>query len=154
MPLAWKPVPLDRFPKQLRPILPMKQTAWLSLAFLVFSHSLYAFEPKIEIVEQFDDFSVVAYIPGTDFADNPPWNAGVDAPPLSVYEAITAVRNFQENAEVELPVREVELRTMPRHEKSWHYLIRVENAERQSRNEIYVVLMNGKVIPAVIKPNA
>jgi len=41
---------------------------------------------------------------------------------------------------------------VPRHGKQWHYLIKVANESLRSKYSVYVVLMNGVVIPAMIEP--
>ncbi|VAW56988.1 hypothetical protein MNBD_GAMMA07-2027, partial [hydrothermal vent metagenome] len=36
--------------------------------------------------------------------------------------------------------------------KHWHYLVKTEDNTAKTKYNIYVVLMNGKVIPAIIEP--
>jgi len=128
----------------------MKYGFHLFFAVLFLSTNALAYEPKIEIVEQFDDLKMIAFLNKADLDKNPEWNPASSAPPLSVLEAIQAVKVFSKKSD--LALNEIEIRTVPRHGKQWHYLIKVANESLRSKYSVYVVLMNGVVIPAMIEP--
>lgn len=127
----------------------MKYYRCLLIAILVLSTNAHAFQPKIEIIEQFDDTRMVAFISPDAVNNSPEWNPDLAAPPLSVGEAVQAVKNFVKSPTT---VEEIEIRHIPKHEKHWHYLVKVSSGETKPKYRIYVVLMDGKVIPAIIEP--
>lgn len=123
------------------------------MAALVLSANAHAFQSKVEILEQFDNLRMVAFISMEDIDNSPVWNPERGAPPLTIIDAIKAVRNFGKSSAVSGEIKEIELRPVPRHEKHWHYLIKVANDAMTSKYNVYAVLMDGKVIPAIIEPN-
>lgn len=127
----------------------MKYYRCLLIAILVLSTNVHAFQPNIEIFEQFDNIRMVAFISIEDINNNPDWNPDLGAPPLTVGEAIQAVKDFIKSTK---PIKEIEIRSVPKHEKKWHYLIKIANDAMKTKYDIYVVLMSGKVIPAIIEP--
>jgi len=131
----------------------MKHYLWLPL-FLIFSTSnaLAFHSENVEIFEQFDDLKMIAYINKKDILNNPEWNPNDSSPPLTIAEAIDAIKKFNKSSDLPRPLKEVELRLFPNQTKFWHYLIKVENNTAKTKYDVYVVLMNGKVIPAIIKP--
>jgi len=129
----------------------MKYYRCLLITFLVISTNVYAYQPKVEIIEQFDNLKMVAFISMEDIKNNPEWNPNLGTPPLTVSEAIQAVKNF---IKILAPIKEIEIRQVPKHEKQWHYLIKVANDSMKSKYSIFVVLMNGTVIPAMIEPQS
>ena len=114
-----------------------------------------AFQPSVEIIEQFDDVRLVAFVDEKDLENYPQWNPLHDAPPLSINKAIQSVSRFYKvnNAHsMSNAIKEIELRTIPKHQGLWHYLIKVKLGNNSSVGyQVYVVLMNGKVIPAMIE---
>ena len=130
----------------------MKYYRYLFMTFLVISTNTYAIQPKIEIFEQFDNLRMVAFISIEDINNSPEWYPDLGAPPLTVGEAIQAVKDFIKISRPAMAIKEIELRQMPKHEKHWHYLIKISNDAMKTKYEIYVVLMDGKVIPAIIEP--
>lgn len=122
------------------------------LASILLLSNAHAFQPKVEIVEQFDNLRLVAFISMEDITSSPEWNPNIDAPPLRVDEAIQAVKEFYAGSEGLAPIKEIEIRPVPRYETHWHYLIKIANPAKQTRYDIYVVLMSGRVIPAIIEP--
>jgi len=127
----------------------MKYYRYLLIAILVLSTNAYAFQPKLEIIEQFDNLRMVAFVSLEDVNNSPQWNPDSGTPSLTVGEAVQAVRNFVKHQAI---VKEIELRPLPNHVIHWHYLIKVQNDEMKSKYSVYVVLMSGKVIPAIIEP--
>lgn len=130
----------------------MQYYRYLLMLMLLLSTNAYALQPKIEIVEQFDNLRMVTFISEKDISNSPKWNPNSEAPPLSVGEAIKAVKKFVKNSKKSIDIREIEIRPVPRYEKHWHYLIKLTNNTKQTKYDIYVVLMDGKVIPAIIEP--
>jgi hypothetical protein len=122
------------------------------LTFLFLSTNAYALQPKIEIFEQFDNLKMVAFISTAEIENSPEWNPNLAPPPLTVGEAIQAVKDYVKTSETLGPVNEIEIRQVPKYEKNWHYLIKVANESMKSKYDVYVVLMNGMVIPAIIEP--
>ncbi len=111
------------------------------------------YQASIEIIEQFDDVRLVAFIRESDLENYPQWNPVKEAPPLTIGNAIQAVHDYHKKNNAELAtetVNEIELKKMTRHEKYWHYLIKIKiNDSKDAKYQVYVVLMNGKVIPAL-----
>ena len=132
----------------------MKYYRWLSLAIILLSTGAHAFQSKVEIFEQFDDLRMVAFISEKDINSNPEWKPGIGEPPLTVFQAIKAIRDFNKSSNNSGSIKEIELKPVPKHGKYWHYLIKITNDAKKSKYDIYVVLMNGKVIPAIIEPQA
>jgi len=131
----------------------MNYKGLLLLLTLAFSANAQSYQPSIEIIEQFDDVKLVAFIRESDLENYPQWNPVKEAPPLTINKAIQAVHNYHKKNNAELAtetVNEIELKKMTRHEKYWHYLIKIKiNGSDDARYQVYVVLMNGKVIPAL-----
>ena len=121
----------------------MKYYIYLFVSSLVFSTNVYALQPNIEIVEQFDDLRMVAFISEKDIDDSPVWNTNLTPPPLTVGEAIQAVKKFNKTTDAFSDIKEIEIRPVPEHETKWHYLIKVANDAKRSKFDIYMVLMNG-----------
>jgi len=126
----------------------MKHYSYLFFTIFLISANSYAVQPKIEIFEQFDNLRMVAFISVKDIADSPEWNPELTPPPLTVGEAIQALKHsFEIGA-----IKEIEIRLVPKYEQKWHYLIKTTNDEMRSKISTYVVLMNGIVVPAIIEP--
>jgi len=129
------------------------KSRWLLIFTLFIFGNTYAFQPSIEIIEQFDDVKLVAFLNNTDIENYPLWNPLTETPPLTVREAIQAVQNqYKKNNEKLIPeaVKEIEIRELAHHKSYWHYLIKIDtDGAKKPKYQIYVVLMNGKVIPAL-----
>lgn len=130
----------------------MRHIYLLTTLVLGLSTAAHAIQPRTEIIERFDDLRMVAFVPTADIVSSPEWNADTSEPPFSVAQAIRAVREF-EGGHLE-PVREIELRPIPESPTRWHYLVKTSNSAKTTRFDIYVVLMNGEVIPAMIEPES
>lgn len=111
------------------------------------------YQSSIEIIEQIDDVRLVAFIRESDLENYPQWQPVKEAPPLTIREAIQAVHAYHKKNRTELAseaVKEIELKKIKRHENYWHYLIKIQiKAAPDVKYQVYVVLMNGKVIPAL-----
>jgi len=126
---------------------------WLLLLLTVVSGSAQSYQSSIEIIEQFDDVRLVAFINDSDLENYQQWQPLKDAPPLTINQAIQAVHSFHKKNDEKIvteTIKAIELREIPRHDKFWHYLIKIKiNGSKDSKYQVYVVLMNGKVIPAL-----
>lgn len=119
------------------------------LGIIALSAPVHAFQPTFEIVEQFDDLKTIAFIPVEDIDNNPMWDPAVSEPPISVFEAVQAIKKINKPP---VSIDEIEIRKVPKREGQWHYLMKVSNGSVKDNVNIYVVLMSGKVIPAIIEP--
>jgi len=132
----------------------MKYQHYLFIMMLALSSNIHAMQPKIEIFEQFDDLRMVAFLNADDITNSPAWNPDSGAPPLSVNQAVQAVKGFIKTATAAGAIRKIEIRQVPKYAERWHYLFKVANDARKAKFDIYIVLMDGKVIPAIIEPSA
>lgn len=130
----------------------MKYYRYLFMTFFALSTTAYAFQPKVEIVEQFDNLRMVAFIDMMDIDTNPEWHSALGAPPLTVSGAIKAVNEYIKDSDSAVDISEIELRPLPGDEKHWHYLVKIANDAKKTKYDIYVVLMNGKIVPGIIEP--
>ena len=132
----------------------MNYFRWLPICLLVLSANANALQSKIEIIEQFDNLRMVAFVDKKAINESPEWNPNNDPPPLTIVEAIQAVKQFNKGPKKLGAIKEIEIRPVPNDEKHWHYLIKITNDLMKSKYSIYVVLMSGKVVPAIIEPQA
>ncbi|MDB4583439.1 hypothetical protein N9164_09820 [Draconibacterium sp.] len=127
----------------------------ITLVILISATSAYASQSSVELYERFDDIRVVAVINIEDINNSPIWNPGFDPLPLSVDGAIQSIRDFIKQPNLIGAIEEIEIRTIKNHPGHWHYLFKVStNDTNSSGYKMYAVLMNGKVIPAFIQPDA
>jgi len=134
----------------------MHTNKWLFFLLLIISGSAQSFQASIEIVERFDDTRLIAFVKQSDLDNYPAWNPASEAPPLSIKQAIQAIHNLDiknNSNPADDMVKEIELREIPQYKSHWHYLIKVRGTQSH-RYQVYVVLMNGKVIPAMIEPES
>lgn len=129
----------------------MKKLHLYLLSLLTLVSSAQAFQPKVEIVEQFDNLRMVAFVAEQAIDGSPVWDPQSQPLPLQVDGAIRAVRDFNKSSTA-TKVEEIEIRPVPGHETHWHYLVKVANPDKVTKHDIYVVLMDGQVIPAMIEP--
>lgn len=116
--------------------------------------SLAAPLPK-EIMEQMDGTRVVAFLQDSDIRDNPHWQPLSGPPPVTI-EAVA--RKLQGYAAThpgldDATLVQIELKQIPHHTDSWHYLAMM-NTHSQSRAKAhyFVVLMDGSIHPAIEEP--
>jgi hypothetical protein len=125
----------------------------LLLSLVVSGVSAQSYQSSIEIIEQIDDIRLVAFIPESDLENYPHWQPVKEAPPLTISKAIQAVHAYHKKNRTELAaeaVKEIELKKIKRHENYWHYLIKIQiKGGSDAKYQVYIVLMNGKVIPAL-----
>ncbi len=125
----------------------------LLLIVTIFSTNAQSYQSSIEIIEQFDDVKLVAFIRTSDLENYPQWQPVNEAPPLTIGKAIKAVHEYHHKNDTELAtetINEIELKEIVHHENYWHYLVKIKTNDSKGANyQVYVVLMNGKVIPAI-----
>jgi hypothetical protein len=129
---------------------------FLPLLILLFSTRLFAYEFPIEITEYIDDVKVDAYINYSDINPESTWTPFDSAPPLSMAAALQAIGVYASNAELEnMTLTGIELKPIPRHMGHWHYLVKVKSeVDEVLESHYFIVLMNGKVIPALKEPDS
>jgi len=127
----------------------------LSLVIIISATSAYASQPSVDLYERFDDIRVVSVINIEDINNSPMWNPGFDPLPLSVDGAIQSIRDFIGQPGLIGAVDKIEIRTIKNYPGHWHYLFKMTSDDTDSSGyKMYAVLMNGKVIPAFIEPDA
>lgn len=129
----------------------------IPLLFLLLSGRVLAYEFPIEVAEYIDDVKIVAYLDKKDVNNTSQWVPFEGQPPLSIYDALQAVQKYIiSNAEyVENKLIGIELKRIPHHEKNWHYLVKVKYKHGDKMQpHFFVVLMDGKVISALRKPES
>ncbi len=127
---------------------------WIFLLIALFTPSVHAYQFPTEIIEQFDDNRIVAFVKESSFTNAKPWKPLLEAPPLTVAAAIRAIKQHfidEKRDPAILSIAEIEIRETPRHPGLWHYIIK---ARAKQKNIYYFVLMNGVVIPAMVEPES
>jgi len=127
------------------------------LLLLLFSGNAYCYEFPVEIFEYIDNTKVVAFIDKSDIDDAMRWQPFKEAPPFTVEDAVKSVKKHidADDRLKNVTLLEVELRQIPNFEQHWHYLVKVKaDIGEERRSQYFVVLMNGKVIPAIREPEA
>jgi len=129
---------------------------FLPLLILLFSSRLFAYEFPIEITEYIDDVKVDAYISNSDIKPESTWTPFASEPPLSMSTALQAIEDYASKAELEnLTLTGIELKPIPHHTGHWHYLVKVKSeVDEVLESHYFIVLMNGKVIPAIKEPDS
>jgi hypothetical protein len=128
---------------------------WPALLALLFTANAQALDFPIQVIEYVDDIKVVASIDEADMQSERPWHPFTDEPPLSVAQALAAVAETIATDEAMAGARlaEIELRRVPHHESHWHYMVKLQTkAPTPHHPHYYVVLMSGKVVPALKAP--
>ena len=127
----------------------------LSAALLLFSTLGHAAFP-VEIFEYLDNVKLVAFIQQEDIDKSQSWSPEQGEPPLGIKQVIEAtLQNCQNDKNIVNPViKRIELRPVPQNPGYWHYTVMLSAgaAGEKQENHYYVVLMSGKVIPAIREP--
>ncbi len=129
----------------------------MPFVFLLFAGNALANEPPIEISEYIDDVTIIAYINESDIGVESQWIPFKSPPPLSISDALQAVDQYiKANSEfARTTLIGIELKKVARHENIWHYLVRVKGSiADKTQAHFYVVLMNGKVISGIRRPDS
>jgi hypothetical protein len=129
---------------------------FIPLLVLLFSSRLYAYEFPLDITEYIDDVKVVAYINNSDIKPELNWEPFASAPLLSIASALQAIQAYSANTELaDMMLTGIELKQIPHHENQWHYLVKVKTeVDEVFESHYFIVLMNGKVIPALKEPDS
>lgn len=124
---------------------------------LLVSGKLFAYDFPIEILEYVDDVRIVAHINKKDISADRQWSPFEAAPPLSIKDALNAVEQQIKTGTdyQEVSLSGIELKRIPHHKAHWHYLVRINHrVDGEIRSHFFVVLMDGKVIPAIREPES
>jgi hypothetical protein len=123
---------------------------------ILFSTPMRANDFPIEIIEFIDNARVVAFIHEGDLDPASIWQPAEGAPKLSIESALEAV-NAHITADPTISsaqLVEIKLEQVPNHNGYWNYLVEMQATNHEAHTSFFVVLMNGKVIPAVREPSA
>ena len=127
----------------------------LLVPLLVASTQAYAF--SIELFEYVDGRKIVAFIDESDIDDSVQWHPFKESPPITIRKVTKSIHEYiasdkeLKNAEL----TEIELRPIPRHEEHWHYVVKLKTeANDEVHYHYYVILMSGKIIPAIREPES
>ncbi len=124
---------------------------------LSLSSGAFAFKFPIEMIEGVDGARIIVYFNEEDLEADVRWTPFEDEPPVSVGEALAAVRtHVVKNASLgDVTLRDIQLRRIPHHNNDWHYMV-VLQSQREGKPvpHYYAVLMTGKVIPAILEPES
>lgn len=129
----------------------------LPLLLLLFSGKALAFEFPIEVTEYIDDIKIVAYLNKSDVNELSHWVPFENQPPLSIYDALQAVQKYMiaNSIYTGSTLTGIELKRIPHHEIYWHYVVKVRyKQDNKTWPHFFVVLMDGKVISALRKPES
>ena len=127
------------------------KSAVLGMALTISGIQAQAYHMPVEVFEYMDDERVVAFIDQKDMETCQTWTTE-NLPPLAIEGALTAVRKHIAARQPEIgdaTLENIELRQIPRHPGHWHYMVKLKDHGAKSPYHYFVVLMNGKVIPAV-----
>lgn len=110
-----------------------------------------------EIFENMDGNTIVAFVEQAEIDAAPNWNPMEESPPLTIkgltrtlHEFTTPMRGLSDAR-----LREIELRQIPGHADYWHYLVDMTTAsDGNLHHHYFMVLMNGKIIPAIREPES
>ncbi len=134
----------------------MKLKSWL-LAALLISAQAGAIEFPLEVIESIDNTRVVAFISQKDIDAAGTWEPLRSPPPVALAQALDAVLAALSQhgvAAESIRLASAELKEFPHQPGHWHYLVRLKKTSGKPHPRFYVVLMNGKVIPAAMEPEA
>jgi len=135
----------------------MMTLRWTALLLFLLAMNARAYELPIEIFEYVDNTKVVAFIHESDLGEATRWHPFKEAPPLAVKDVATAVDSYIKVTDTlkGAILEEIVLRKMPRHEGQWHYMVKLKTEKDDvTRYHYLVVLMNGKIIPAMREPES
>jgi len=130
---------------------------WSLLLLLALSASSRAAHFPIEIFEYVDSARVVAFIDESDLDESAHWHPFEAPPPLGIEGVTAAIRTYMTSDKglAGAILTEIELRQVPHREKDWHYMVKLKTQrDHGSRSRYLVVLMSGKIIPAIREPES
>lgn len=124
---------------------------------LLLSSSVFAFEFPIEMIEGVDGEKVIVYVNKSDIDKDVRWTPSDGEPPVSIMDALAAVKAFLKNmpGNAGLTLEEIQLRRIPHHNNDWHYMVVMQAvSDGKPVTQYYAVLMSGKVIKAIREPES
>jgi len=125
-------------------------------ALLLFTQNVIAAEFPLTIIEPFDEAKIVIYVSESDIEKSPAWQPADGALPLTIEKLIAVINKYNAGKPKMLNaiVHEIELKPILHHEKQnrWYYLVQMKAAGEQAHRHYFAVLMNGKIISAIKKP--
>ena len=127
----------------------------LFMLLLFLNTQVSAYELPVQIVENFENNRIVASIKESDIEASLRWTPFASPPPLLIADVVSLVQEYIDSdpRQTDAILKEIALKKIPHHENKWHYLIEIENLyEDKPQSYYYIVLMNGKVIPALKEP--
>ncbi|HEB82587.1 MAG TPA: hypothetical protein ENJ11_06970 [Gammaproteobacteria bacterium] len=129
---------------------------WVLVLLLVVAANAQANRYKTEIIEYIDDVKVVAFISEDDIKNAKQWVPGKQAVPLEIASVIDIISKHAASIEgSKLSILEIELKEIPHHQDYWHYVVKARMEKGEQKNAVFfVILMDGKLIPAMKEPEA
>lgn len=129
----------------------------LPLLALLFSVKILAYEFPSEIIDYIDDTKIVAFIKEGDIDAASTWSPLEASPPLTMYGALENINEYMAS-DTELAKASlvgIELKQIPHHKRYWYYLVKMRTTHNDTpEHRYYIVLMNGKIIPAIREPGS
>ena len=109
----------------------------------------------VEIFEYLDNVRLVAFVDQADIDSSRQWTPDAGAPPLDIAALMRLIKS-RAGAAGKPGIERIELRPLPGHATHWHYIVQLSQPEASGarRKKYLVVLMNGKVIPAIQEPES
>ena len=113
-----------------------------------------------EVIDSLDGQRLVVFLPNEDIAASPQWHPAADAPPpLNIAAAIENLKKWMINDSryQDVEIHEIKLTPIRHHEQEhrWYYLFQLRHPDGGRRKAMYaVVLLNGKVVPAIAEPSS
>lgn len=130
----------------------------LSLLLLLGSSAVFAYQFPFEVTEYIDDVKIDAFINQEALAGQPEWKPFQKPLPLTLDQALAAIAlGMKKDPRItHARLIGVELKPLPGRPGLWHYLVKMQTrtAEGKRRPVFFIVLMNGRVIPAIPEPEA
>ncbi len=129
----------------------------LPLLFLLISGKVFAREAPIDIFEYIDDVKIVAFIKESDINRGLHWSPFKGVPPLTISKALASLHKYiVTNPKLaRATLVEIKLKEIPQHKGYWHYLIKLNaKVNEKSQAHYFVVLMDGKIFPALKEPES
>ncbi len=129
----------------------------LPLLLVLLAGKVFARESPIEVFEYIDDVKIVAFIKESDIERGLYWAPFEGSPPLTISKALANVyKHLAANPKLaKATLVEIKLKEIPRHKGYWHYLIKLNTKTNHKLHSYYfVVLMDGKIFPALREPES
>ena len=128
---------------------------YLPFLLLLLTSRLLANEYPVEIFEYLDDTKVVAFLKDSDIEKTAPWIPLETKVPLNIDDALKAIGDLAatDDSLKLISLTSIEMKQIPGHPNYWHYLVKMKTENTgQIQPQYFIVLLDGKVIPAVKEP--